>query len=358
MPAFTSSKKTLPWEGTWRSFGAEQGGSGKFQFVQTFTDKASTVTTDSPYPQKCSYEPRGSKDLVPRCGGNRLEGCLVHRLPDIGGLEAAFLACNHTGEPAPMSFYAAIDTPGSGSFLIFRYKASAEECSFFPDGISAGSTSVTKSKPESESEPSPVRHSQPGIAGALPSLLGLWRSLKSSLKWPNYPERGTERYSVSHSRDDPNQGLLASATGTITTCRFKFQYQPVYSHAVLDCVAGDKKKKWAMGRCNPCSAECRYSCSAENDNCSAGSYYPSESSSTGTLPSPDEHRWCTPEDFSCWPTKTAIEKPEKALDPTAPRLGLQWSNYPASQPAPVPTRSVNNQVFYGLGSKGIKALYY
>ncbi|QGI85784.1 hypothetical protein CEK25_012513 [Fusarium fujikuroi] len=375
MPAFSKSNKISPWEGTWRSFGAEQGGSGKFQFAQTFTDKTLTVTTDSPYPQTCNYERRGSKELVLRCGGNRLEECLVQRLPDIGELEVAFLACNHTGQPAPASFYAAMDTPGCGNFLMFRCKASAKRCSFSVDAKSASSKSDTKA--ESKSEPSPVRHSQPGIAGAPTSLLGFWRSLQVSkhyeeglanwsftsdgqatLKWPNHPEHGVESYSVSHSIDDPNQVLLASACGAITTCRFKFQYQPVYSFAVLDCTSGDKKTQWAMGRCNPCSAECRYSCSAENDNCGAGSCDPADSSSAGALPPPKEHRWCTPEDSSCWPTKTAIKKLEKALDPSMPRLGVQWSNYPAPQPAPVPTGSVNNQAFYGLGSTGLKALYY
>ncbi|EWZ85387.1 hypothetical protein FOWG_11887 [Fusarium oxysporum f. sp. lycopersici MN25] len=379
MPAFISNN-TSPWEGTWRSFGAEQGGSGKFQFAQTFTDKILTVTTDSPYPQTCSYERLGPKELVLRCGGNRLEECLVQRLPDIGGLEAAFLACNHTGQPAPASFYTAMDTPGCGNFLMFRCKASAEGCSFSPDATSAASKSKTKTKSGSDSEPSFVSHSQPGIARAPTKLLGLWRSLQvsshyeeglanwsftsdgqASVKWPNHPERDVERYSVSHSREDPSKVLLATASGAITTCRFKFQYQPVYSYAVLDCTAGDKKTQWAMGRCNPCSAECRYSCSAENDNCGAGSCDPSESSSAGALPSPQgdsNHRWCTPEDSSCWPTKTAIDKLEKALDPAVPRLGVQWSNYPAPQPAPVPTGSINNQAFYGLGSKGLKALYY
>ncbi|KAF5670358.1 isoamyl alcohol oxidase [Fusarium circinatum] len=368
MPAFSSNNKISPWEGTWRSFGAEQGGSGKFEFAQTFTDKVLTVTTDSPYPQTCNYERRGSKELILRCGGNRLEECLVQRLPDVGELEAAFLACNHTGQPAPASFYAAMDTPGCGNFLMFRCKASARGCSFSPDAISPPSKSETKTK--SESEPSPVSHSQPGIAGAPTSLLGLWRSLQvsrhhedglanwsftsdgqASLKWPNHPERGVESYSVSHSRQDLNRVLLASASGAVTTCHFNFQYQPVYSYAVLDCTSGDKKTQWAMGRCNPCSAECRYSCSPENDNCGA-------SSAAGARPPPNEHRWCTPEDSSCWPTKTAIKKLEKALDPTLPRLGLQWDNYPTPQPAPVPTGSINNQAFYGLGSTGLKALYY
>ncbi|KAJ9414957.1 hypothetical protein QL093DRAFT_2626030 [Fusarium oxysporum] len=338
MPAFISNN-TSPWEGTWRSFGAEQGGSGKFQFAQTFTDKVLTVTTDSPYPQTCSYERLGPKELVLRCGGNRLEECLVQRLPDIGGLEAAFLACNHTGQPAPASFYTAMDTPGCGNFLMFRCKASAEGCSFSPDATSAASKSKTKTKSGSDFEPTLVSHSQPGIAGAPTKLLGLWRSLQvsshyeeglanwsftsdgqASVKWPNHPERGVERYSVSHSREDPRKVLLATASGAITTCRFKFQYQPT---------------QWAMGRCNPCSAECRYSCSAENDNCGAGSCDPSESSSAGALPSPqvDSNHRCT-------------------------RLGVQWSNYPAPQPAPVPTGSINNQAFYGLGSKGLKALYY
>ncbi|KAI8649452.1 hypothetical protein LRP88_11375 [Fusarium phalaenopsidis] len=412
MPALISSDNTSPWEGTWRSFGAEQLGSGKFEFAQTFTDNVLTVTTDSPYPQTCTYERRGPGELVLRCGGAKphLEDCLVQRLPDIGGLEAAFLACNHTGEPAPASFFAAMDTPGCGNFLMFRCKASAAGCSFSPDAISAAGSKAskpeteTKIEPESESEcnskPSPVSHSQPGIAGAPPALLGSWRSLQVSshyqkglaqwsftadgqalLQWPNYPGRGVQRYSVSHSAEDPSLVLLASASGTITTCRFQFQYQPVYSYAVLDCGAPnqpavDKENlqntQWAMGRCNSCSASCRYSCSSENDFCGAGSCDPAESvqaASTGALPSPphnthatlkDDHDWCTPQDSSCWPTKTAIRKLERALDPTVPRLGVRWSSYPQPQPAPVPTGSINNQSFYGLGNapEGLRALYY
>jgi ribonuclease T2 len=409
MPAFMGSNNTSPWEGTWRSFGAEQLGSGKFEFAQTFTDNVLTVTTDSPYPQTCTYERRGPGELVLQCGGAKphVEDCLVQRLPDIGGLEAAFLACNHTGEPAPASFYAAMDTPGCGNFLMFRCKASAAGCSFSPDAsIPAARSTAARSKaskPETATkiEPSPVSHTQPGIAGAPSALLGSWRTLQvsshyqeglaqwsftadgqASMQWPNYPGRGVQRYSVSHSDEDPSLVLLASASGTITTCRFQFQYQPVYSYAVLDCGAPnqpavvDKENtlqntQWAMGRCNPCSAHCRYSCSPENDFCGAGSCDPAESvqaASAGALPPPyntratleDGHDWCTPQDSSCWPTKTAIGKLEQALDPTVPRLGVQWSSYPTPQPAPVPTGSINNQSFYSLGSgpKGLEALYY
>ncbi|KAK3946703.1 hypothetical protein QBC32DRAFT_388631 [Pseudoneurospora amorphoporcata] len=384
MPALT------PWEqGTWRSFGAEQGGSGKFEFAQTFTDNVLTVTTDSPYPQMCTYERRGPKELVLRCGGDHhLEDCLVQRLPDIDGLEAAFLACNHTGEPAPASFYAAMDTKGCGNFLMFRCKASAAGCSFSPDAISA-SKPKTETKTEPESKPSLVSHSQPGIAGAPPALLGSWRSLQvssdyekglaqwnftaddqASLRWPNYPSRAVQRYSVSHSDEDPSLVLLASASGTITTCRFQFQYQPVYSYAVLDCGAAvdneentstQNRTKWAMGRCNPCSAHCRYSCGPENDFCGAGSCDPAESVEAASVDALlYHHDWCTPEDSGCWPTKTAIRKLEQALDPTVPRLGVRWRSYPNPQPAPVPMGSIDNQSFYGLGNapQGLRALYY
>ncbi|WPJ61265.1 hypothetical protein SMAC4_07193 [Sordaria macrospora] len=384
-----------PWEGTWRSFGAEQGGSGKFEFAQTFTDKVLNVTTDSPYPQTCTYERRGPKELVLRCGGDHLEDCLVQRLPDISGLEAAFLACNHTGEPAPASFYAAMDTKGCGNFLMFRCKASAAGCSFSPDAISASKPKAeTKIEPESDSESesnsSLVSHFQPGIVGAHPALLGSWRALQvssnyakglaqwnftadgqASLRWPNYPSRAVQRYSVSHSDEDPSLVRLASASGTITTCRFQFQYQPVYSYAVLDCGAAvdneenTQNSKWAMGRCNPCSAHCRYSCSPENDFCGAGSCAdPAESveaaASVDALPLLYHHDWCTPEDSGCWPTKTAIRKLEQALDPTVPRLGVRWRSYPDPQPAPVPMASVDNQSFYGLGNapQGLRALYY
>ncbi|KAK4031864.1 hypothetical protein C8A01DRAFT_41702 [Parachaetomium inaequale] len=403
-----SSSNSTPWQGTWRSFGAEQLGSGKFEFAQTFTDDVLTFTTDSPFPQTCTYEQRGPGELVLRCGAkHHLEDCLVQRLPDIGGLDAAFLACNHTGAPAPASFYAAMDTPGCGNFLMFRCKASAAGCAFSPDAIStAGSKASepeTETEIEPESKPSPVSHSQPGIAGAPPALLGSWRSLQvssqyqeglarwnfttdgqASLQWPNYPGRGVQRYSVSHSDEDPSLVLLASASGTITACRFQFQYQPVYSYAVLDCgalnqPAEDKENRqntqntqWAMGRCNPCSAHCRYSCGPENDFCGAGSCNPADSvqaASAGALPLPprdahaalkDGHDWCTPQDSSCWPTKTAIRKLERALDPAVPRLGLRWSSYPQPQPAPVPMGSTNNQSFYGLGDApaGLRALYY
>ncbi|KAI7766574.1 hypothetical protein LZL87_013602 [Fusarium oxysporum] len=388
MPGLMRSNYTSSWEGTWRSFGAEQGGSGKFEFAQTFTDKTLTVTTDSPYPSKCTYERNGLKELILHCEGAKphLEGCLVQRLPDIGRLEAAFLACNHTGVPAPANFYAAMDTPGSGNFLMFRCRASAKGCSFSPDAISASKPDTkAKAKPESESKLSPVIHSQPGIARPPPELLGTWRSLQvssgyenglatwsftadgqASLQWPNYPSRGVERYSVSHSQENPSVVHLASASGDVTTCRFHFQYQPVYSYAVLDCgdKKSEKKTQWAMGRCNPCSASCRYSCTPENDNCGYGSCDPADSepvASSGSLPLlPLVPKWCTPEDTSCWPTKTAIDDLEQALDPTVPRLGIQWSGYPQPQPAPVPTGSVDNQGFYGLGSSpaGLKALYY
>lgn len=398
IPALVDSENISPWEGTWRSFGAEQGGSGKFEFAQTFTDNVLTVTTDSPYPQTCTYERRGPKELFLRCGSGHVQDCLVQRLPDIGGLEAAFLACNHTGEPAPASFYAAMDTPGCGNFLMFRCKASTAGCSFSPDTISASKPRTeTETEPEPESQFNPVSHVQPGTAGAPPALLGLWRSLQvssghekglatwnftadgqASLRWPNYPDRAVQRYSVSRSDEDPSLVLLDSSSGTITTCRFQFQYQLVYSYAVLDCgVAGDNEgntqnTKWAMGRCNPYNAHCRYSCGPENDFCGAGSSDPTESveeAPADALPSlsdntgatlKDQHDWCTPEDSDCWPTQTAIRKLEQELDPTVPRLGLQWHSYPEAQPAPVPNASFHDQSFYGLGStpQGLKALYY
>ncbi|KAK1980398.1 LOW QUALITY PROTEIN: hypothetical protein LZ30DRAFT_761233 [Colletotrichum cereale] len=367
MPALMSSSNNTssPWEGTWRSSGAEQLGSGKFEFAQTFTDNVLTVTTDSPYPQTCTYERRGPGELVLRCGGAKphVEDCLVQRLPDIGGLEAAFMACNHTGERAPESFYAGMDTPGCGNFLMFRCKASAAGSSFSPDAISAAGSKASKPeteteiKPEFESKPSPVSHSQPGIAGAPPALLGSWRSLQ----WPNYPGRGVQRYSVSHSDEDPSLVLLANASGTITTCRFQPQYQPVYSYAVLDCGAPNQPAvgkgntqgtQWAMGRCNPCSAHCRYSCGPENDFCDAGSCDPADIRRRPALAAPynthattaDGHDWCKSQDSSCWLAKTAIRKLEQALDPGVPRLGVRWGRYPEPQPAPVPTGSA----FYGL----------
>ncbi|KAF4987231.1 hypothetical protein FGRMN_10482 [Fusarium graminum] len=376
-PGLTSGHDVSPWEGTWRSFGAEQLGSGKFEFAQSFSDNVLTVTTDSPYPQTCTYERRGSGELALRCGPKHSEECLVQRMPDIGGLEVAFLACNHTGAPAPASFYTAMDTPGCGNFLMFRCKSSKEGCAFSPDTISATGSKASESAitVESKSKPNHVSHYQPGIAGAPPTLLGSWRTLQASLRWPNYPSRGVERYSVSHSHNDPSLVLLAKSDGTITTCHFHFQYQQVYSYAVLNCddSGGDKEvahTKWAMGRCNPCSAHCRYSCNSENDFCGAGSCDPADSehaSSPGALPSPSHentgkasHNWCTPEDSSCWPTKTAIRKLEQALDPSVPRLGLRWDSYPQPQPAPVPTGSINNQSFYGLGNKpeGLRALYH
>ncbi|KAK4104522.1 hypothetical protein N658DRAFT_521175 [Parathielavia hyrcaniae] len=401
MPALASSDYMSPWQGTWRSFGAEQLGSGKFEFAQTFIDDVLTVTTDSPYPQTCIYERRGPGELVLRCGAganHHLEDCLVQRLPDIGRLEVAFLACNHTGAPTPASFYAAMDTSGCGNFLMFRCKASATGCAFSPEGVSAAGSTASEPETETEtmsnSEPSPVSHSQPGVAGAPPALLGSWRSIQvsshyqeglarwnftadgqASLQWPNYPGRGVQRYSVSHSDDDASLVLLAGASGTVITCRFQFQYEPVYSYAVLDCGADQETTQWAMGRCNPCSAHCRYSCGPENYFCGAGSCDPANSAqaaaaSAGALPSPPRHAhtahapkdgghdWCTPQDSHCWPTKTAIRKLEQALDPAVPRLGLRWSSYPQPQPAPVPTGSINNQSFYGLGDApaGLRAL--
>jgi ribonuclease T2 len=383
MPAFLDSNNTSPWEGTWRSFGAEQLGSGKFEFAQTFTDDVLSVTTDSPYPQTCTYERRGPEELVLRCGGAtpRVEDCLAQRLPDIGGLEAAFLACNHTGEPAPASFYAAMDTPGCGNFLMFRSKAAAAGRSAAPDAARSNASSP-------ETKPGLV------VAGAPRELLGSWRSLQvssqyqeglaqwnftadgqASMQWPNFPGRGVQRYSVFHSHENSSLVMLASANGTMTTCGFQFQYQPVYSYAVLDCEAPNQPAvgkedalqttQWAMGRCNPCSAHCRYSCGVENDMCGAGSCDPAEleqahyNTSTNAILE-DGHDWCTPQDASCWPTPTAIRKLEQALDPTVPRLGVQWSSYPQPQPAPVPMGSINDQSFYGLGSgpNGLRALYY
>ncbi|KAH6644185.1 hypothetical protein C7974DRAFT_16170 [Boeremia exigua] len=368
MPAFMNSSNTSPWEGTWRSFGAEQDGSGKFEFMQNFTDNVQTVTTDSPYPQTCAYEQTGLGQLTLRCGGDKphVEDCLVQRLPDVGGLEAGFLACNHSGQPAPASFYAAMDTPGCGNFLMFRGKAAAAGRAVSPD-VAPGNASAPESM----------------------ALLGSWRSLQVSsghqeglaqwnftadgqaaLQWPNYPDRGVQRYAVSHKDGDASVVLLAGTNGTVATCRFEFQYQPVYSYAVLDCEASSPNNtlhstQWAMGRCNPCSAHCRYSCDADNDFCGAGTCDPADEAQT---PPPrytnatfeDSQPWCSPQDASCWPTTEAIRQLEEALDPTVPRLGVQWSSYPQPQPAPVPVGAINNQSFYGLGSSpnGLAALYY
>ncbi|KAM3443913.1 hypothetical protein MY4824_000361 [Beauveria thailandica] len=388
VPAFVTSDHISPWKGTWRSFGAEQHGSGKFEFAQTFTDEDRTVTTDSPYPSKCTYSQRGAGELVLSCGAGRMEECLVQRLPDVDKLEVAFLACNHTGAPPPASYYSAMDIPGCGNYLMFRCKSPDAGCVFSP-AITAAGNKTSKSKPETDKEIKPVSHSQPGIAGAPRNLLGSWRTLQvsshyqsglaqwnftadgqASMRWPNYPDRGVQRYSVSHSDKDPNTVLLSSASGTVTTCRFEFQYQLVYSYAVLDCEGPDRnrdKTKWAMGRCNPCNPHCRYSCGPENDFCGAGSCDPADSAQVQAHVGANAntalnyvHNWCTPEDHSCWPSETAIHKLERALDPDVPRRGLQWSKYPEPQPAPVPNASSKDQSFYGLGASGtgVKALYY
>jgi ribonuclease T2 len=398
-----SSDIISPWQGIWRSFGAEQHGSGKFEFAQTFTEDTLTVTTDSPYPEMCSYERRSHREIVlQKCGANRhLEDCLVQRLPDIGGLEVAFLACNHTGAPAPVDFYAAMDTPNCGNFLMFRCKpSSAPGCAFSPDITPAAAPlqhwpAVTKAY-----ESCPLSPYQPGIAGVPPALLGSWRSLQvsnhyqvglarwnftadgqASLEWPNYPSRGVQRYAVTYSEDGHNMIFLASASGSITTCLFQNQYHPVYSYAVLGCGATNRlapdnlaesflppHTQWAMGRCNPCSFHCTYSCGPENDYCGAGSCDPANSVPSTHPSQPRDltdlprlrHNWCTPADSSCWPTKAAIQELEQELGPNEARLGLQWSSYPQPQPAPVPTGSINNQSFYGLGdtAMGFKGLYY
>ncbi|KAL6799648.1 hypothetical protein J3E68DRAFT_424298 [Trichoderma sp. SZMC 28012] len=397
-----SSDIISPWKGTWRSFGAEQHGSGKFEFAQTFTEDTLTVTTDSPYPQTCAYEPRSDREIVLKnCGTNHhLEDCLIKRLPDISGLEVAFFACNHTGVPAPVDFYAAMDTPNCGNFLMFRCKSSlAPGCVFSPD-INPAAAPLQHSPVSKASKPSPLSPYQPGIAGVPSALLGIWRSLQvsnhyqeglarwnftadgqASLEWPNYPSRGVQRYAVTHSDDGHNTIFLASTSGSITTCHFQFQYHPVYSYATLRCGAPNRlapddveesflppHTQWAMGRCNPCSLHCSYSCGPENDYCGAGSCDPAKSVPSTRSPQPRDvtdllqirHDWCTPDDSSCWPTKTAIQELEQELDPNEPRLGLKWTSYPQPQPAPVPTGSFNNQSFYGLGNTatGFKALYY
>ncbi|KAL7911455.1 hypothetical protein GGI35DRAFT_491623 [Trichoderma velutinum] len=366
-----SSDIFSPWQGTWRSFGAEQHGSGKFEFAQTFTEDTLTVTTDSPYPQMCAYEPRSDREiLLKNCGTNHhLEDCLIKRLPDIGGLEVAFFACNHTGVPAPPSL-----APG---------------CTFSPV-INPAAAPLQHSAVSKASKPSSLSPYQPGIAGVPSALLGSWRSLQvsnpyqagmarwnftangqASLEWPNYPSRGVQRYAVTHSEDGRNTIFLASTSGSITTCNFQFQYHPVYSYAVLRCGATNRlapdglaesflppHTQWAMGRCNPCSLHCSYSCDPENDSCGAGACDPANHAETD-LPRV-RHDWCTPDDPSCWPTRAAIQALEQELDPNEPRLGLHWTSYPQPQPAPVPTGSINDQSFYGLGNTatGFKALYY
>ncbi|KAJ9123495.1 hypothetical protein QFC24_003709 [Naganishia onofrii] len=428
-----SSDILNPWQGTWRSFGAEEHGSGKFEFAQSFTKDTLTVTTDSPYPGTCDYERRSQREIVLKnCGANRhLEDCLVQRLPDVGGLDVAFLACNHSGAPAPADFYAAMDTSNCGNFLTFRCKPSSTTgCTFSPIRKSTVATllaalpqqwpllSKAYSLFSKAYGPPLLTPYQPGIAGVPAALLGSWRSLQvsnnyqvglarwnftsdgqASMEWPNYPSRGVQRYAVTHSEDGRNTIFLADANGSITACRFQKQYDPVYSYAVLDCGVTNQSTPdslvesflpphtaWAMGRCNPCDFHCTYSCGPENDYCGAGSCDPSQSATipsvspsreapnpprltalNNAVPSKQSHHatalrhdWCTPANSSCWPTTVAIQELEQELDPHEPRLGLQWTSYPQPQPAPVPTGSLNNQSFYGLGNTpmGFKALYY
>lgn len=415
MPA-SSSDTISPWEGMWRSFGAEQIGSGKFEFVQDFTENTLTTTTDSPYPGKCNYESKSPGEMVlTNCGENhQLQECLVQRLPDIGGLEAAFLACNHNGAPAPADFNAAMDTPGCGNFLMFRCKSSTPGCVFPPIPPAASPKQQDRPAVSKTHKPISLGPYQPGIAGVPPALLGSWRTLQvssnyqeglarwhftadgqASLEWPNYPSRAVQRYAVTHMHADDGRNLvyLASASGSVTACLFQYQYNSVYSYAVLGCGATNQlapdsltesflppNTQWAMGRCNPCSPYCRYSCGPENDYCGAGSC-DATSSTPSSLPSQPQSDgaqvhlgddvqetkeawtrpdWCTPGDSSCWPTTTAIQELEQELDPNTPRLQLQWTSYPQPQPAPVPTGSVKDQSFYSLGDTptGFKALYY
>ncbi|KAG5744822.1 hypothetical protein H9Q70_012482 [Fusarium xylarioides] len=226
-----------------------------------------------------------------------------------------------------------MDTPGCDNLLTFHCKVSAKAIPFA--WMLSHRCATLETKIKSRSESSLAGHSQNDIAGAPRSPLGLWRLMQVSsqyedgltnwgftsdgqalLKWPNHPERGMESDSVSHSREYPSQ------------------YTP------KPCSTVQLETRRCNGPWDAVIRECRYSCSAENDDCGAGSCDPADSSSVGALPPPNEHRWCTPEDTSCWPTKTAIQ-----------------NNYPAPQPAPVPTGSVNNQGLYGLGSKGLRALY-
>ncbi|GHJ89049.1 hypothetical protein NliqN6_5451 [Naganishia liquefaciens] len=390
---------TSPWQGTWRSFGAEQHGSGKFEFAQTFTEDTLTTTTDSPYPGTCQYDLRSPREIVLHdCSPNHhMEDCLVQRLPDIGDLEVSFFACNHTGTPAPLDFYAAMDTRNCGNFLMFRCKSSSgADCDFSP--VTATNATGSAQQVEASAKPKercPMSPSQPGIAGAPPVMLGSWRSLQvsrdyqvgmarwnftsngqASLEWPNYPSRGIEHYAVSHSEEKQKSIFLAGTDGSVVTCVYQTQYHPVYTYALLDCDQTDSvspsdtapRARWVMGRCNPCDLHCSYSCGPENDNCGFGSCDSARSITFAQAAQPrDEakisvpaHNWCTPEDSSCWPTNEEIEQLEQELNPEEPRLGLQWNGFPQPQPAPVPTGSDNNQSFYGLGStpSGLKALYH
>lgn len=406
----TSSRNDLK-GGIWRSFGAEQLGSGKFEFAQEFTAEKYTSTTDSPHPQVCHSvvyhdDVARGNDLPIRvelhhCGGNKhSEDCLALRLPDIGGLEVAFFACNHSGSPGPYDFHVAMNTPMLGNFLMFRCQQSpaTSACRFSAINLPSAT--------EGSAHDAPCKNGVGGscatavhedfeesVPGAPSDLLGSWRSLEVSqnyrpglarwnftldglatLEWPNHESRGIKRYTTTRSVNGTVVFLTDQASGNLKACIFEFKYNEVYSYAVLSCGAdngpvprnsndglGSPNDQWAMGRCNGCDNDCFYSCNPQNDYCGNGSCKPKVAKSSSKAETWKLPNWCKPAEKSCWPTQADIAELEQQLDPHIPRNGLKWTSYPQPQTAPVPSQSLDDMPFYGLGSndtQGVKALYH
>lgn len=410
--ALGGSGHTASWleGGVWRSFLVDRFASSSFELSQVFSGGKLLVSTDGPDSSDCHFfvdidpaQADQERVVLRSCGADKhAESCLAKQLPAIGELEVGFLACNHSGSPAPVDFRAAMDTPGCGNLLMFRCKD--------PSSSACGLSSLTHPAADQTAASHgqtrdvgggrvPLHPYQPGIAGAATPLLGSWRAVEMSEarrvglgRWnftadgqateefPNYPARGIRRYAVSHLA--AGKVFLSSEQGAIRSCLFEFQFHPVVSYALLACSADNApppsslaegmrspSSQWAMARCNGCSGDCFFSCGPENNNCGRGPCDPSrhpdapaklskvtKKRAGGSWTPPD---WCIPGDPSCWPTKEEIVALEQQLGPNDPRLGLRWvDGHGQPQPAPVPPASPGNLSLYGLGANGLRALYH
>lgn len=287
--------------GLWRTVGVENKASGKFEFDQSWiaVSKGYAATADASWYPDTTCHPFESYDeafngnhmALLNCthkGGNVNQYCLVDIVEGFHSVDVAFVACNHSGSPAPKSFQQAMNTPSLGNFFMVRCKpGTSPGCNFtaIETGVSAREGTPRPSNPFKF----PTAVSTPS---GVPELLkGSWRAMeisqgysggiarvnftvfnKASIAWPNYQgSRAVTNFAV-FSSSDTHVVLQNVETGGVQECLFDVVEHEIVTYGLLTCgpegAPGPQNvidglsypnMQFAMARCNRGSEFCEWS---------------------------------------------------------------------------------------------------
>lgn len=249
--------------GVWRTFGVERNSSGKWEFDKVFTSSDFKVfsISDGTFPQETctpanSYGSSppfqnfamfncSNKYSTPENKTNQF--CLWSQLEGFETLDVAFMACNHTGWPAPYSFEEAMTGYPVGNFWMLRCKENSDSaCNF---------TILPKRSPPPTPGPiEPFKISAEIMQTTPKMLLGNWRGMQISeqygdgvvhwnftskneatLEWANRSmEHGRMNYTVSSSSE--THVYLKNSNSSLTiSCIFSPIENAILTYAILTC---------------------------------------------------------------------------------------------------------------------------